>query len=143
MPEGYEKGMVIKMDYEELFTRFDRDGKLLLPDREVSFGEIPWSKHPAFEGVELKHIVTSKQTGGQFSFHLVRIAPDQKIGSHIHKKQLETHEIIAGSGICINGGVAMRYEPGVISILPMDVEHEVTAGSSGLYLFAKFIPALN
>lgn len=135
--------MVIKMDYEELFTRFDRDGKLLLPDREVSFGEIPWSKHPDFEGVELKHIVTSKQTGGQFSFHLVRIAPGQKISSHVHKTQLETHEVIAGSGICSNGGAAMQYEPGVISILPMDVEHEVTAGSSGLYLFAKFIPALN
>lgn len=135
--------MIMKMDYENLFARFDKEGKLLLPGQETLFGEIPWSKHSAFEGVELKHIVTSKQTGGQFSFHLVRIAPDQKIGSHVHKTQLETHEIIAGSGICINGGAAMRYEPGVISILPMDVEHEVTAGSSGLYLFAKFILALN
>jgi hypothetical protein len=26
-------------------------------------------------GIELKHIVTSKETGGIYSFHLVRIAP--------------------------------------------------------------------
>lgn len=135
--------MVRKMDYENLFAKFDKKGRLLLSGKETLFGDIPWSEHPAFEGVELKHIVTSKQTGGQFSFHLVRIAPGQKIGSHVHKTQLETHEVIAGSGICSNGGAAMQYEPGVISILPMDVEHEVTAGSSGLYLFAKFIPALN
>ncbi len=52
------------------------------------------SAHPAFEGVVLKHIVTSEKMDGQFSFHLVRIAPNKKIGSHIHEKQLETHEVI-------------------------------------------------
>lgn len=131
------------MDYQNLFEQFDKAGKLVLPSTEISFADIPWSKHPTFEGVALKHIVTSGQTGGQFSYHLVRIAPNKKIGTHAHKTQLETHEVISGSGICINAGTEITYEPGVISILPMNIPHEVSAGNEGLYLFAKFMPALH
>lgn len=98
------------MDYKNLFEKFNEGGKLLLPDATITFDVIPWSKHPTFEGVELKHIITSERTDGQFSYHLVRIAPNKKIGNHIHEKQLETHEVIAGD--------------------------------DGLYLFAKFMPAL-
>lgn len=131
------------MDYQNLFEQFNNEGKLILPSTEISFADIPWSKHPAFEGVELKHIVTSKQTNGQFSYHLVRIAPNKKIGNHVHNTQLETHEVISGSGVCINAGAEIKYEPGVISILPMNIPHEVRAGNEGLYIFAKFMPALN
>ena len=130
------------MDYKNLFEKFDGEGKLLLPDTEIAFHAIPWSKHPAFEGVELKHIIPSEKTGGQFSYHLVRIAPNNKIGNHIHKKQLETHEVISGVGECVNDGVTLPYEAGVISIFPIGVPHEVIAGEDGLYLFAKFMPAL-
>lgn len=130
------------MEFQDLFEKFNNDGKLLLPDYAVNFANIPWSKHPSFEGVELKHIVTSKQTGGEFSYHLVRIAPNKAIGNHIHEKQLETHEVISGNGICINNDTKFLYEPGVITILPMGMPHEVNAGPQGLYLFAKFIPAL-
>ena len=66
------------MDYN-LFEKFNEGGKLLLPDDTVSFNAIPWSKHPTFEGVELKHIITSEKTDGQFSFHLVRIAPTKRL----------------------------------------------------------------
>lgn len=131
------------MDYQNLFEQFDKAGKLVLPSTEISFADILWSKHPAFEGVELKHIVTSGQTDGQFSYHLVRIAPNKKIGNNVHKTQLETHEVISGNGICICEGTEITYEPGVISILPINIPHEVTAGNEGLYIFAKFMPALN
>ena len=130
------------MDYKNLFEKFNEGGKLLLPDATVAFDAIPWSKHPTFEGVELKHIITSEKTNGQFSFHLVRIAPNKKIGNHIHEKQLETHEVISGTGICVNNGTKLSYEAGVISIFPIRVVHEVIAGEDGLYLFAKFMPAL-
>ena len=127
---------------KNLFDVFDLEGALLLPESRRSFGDIPWSKHPSFPGVELKHIVTSAQTGGQFSYHLVRIAPHRAIGDHTHQEQLETHEVIAGSGRCVSGGAALDYQPGIIAILPKGVPHEVSAGPDGLYLFAKFIPAL-
>ena len=125
----------------EIFEKFN-DGKLSLPGKSVLFSEIAWSKHPTFEGVELKHIITSKDTGGEFSYHLVRIAPNKSIGNHIHEKQLETHEVIAGHGVCINDGAELKYEAGVISIMPAKVPHQVNAGEDGLYLFAKFFPAL-
>ena len=130
------------MDYKNLFEKFNEGGKLLLPDATVTFDVIPWSKHPAFEGVELKHIITSERTDGQFSYHLVRIAPNKKIGNHIHEKQLETHEVISGTGVCVNDGVELPYEAGIISIFPVGVPHEVIAGDDGLCLFAKFMPAL-
>ena len=126
---------------KEVFEKFD-GGSLRLPKGQIDFGKIGWNKHPTFEGVELKHIVTSKDTCGDFSYHLVRIAPNKSIKNHIHETQLETHEVIAGSGTCVNDGKLLDYEPGVISIMPAKVPHEVNAGPEGLYLFAKFFPAL-
>ncbi len=125
----------------DLFEAFN-NGYLKLPTATVEFAAIPWSEHPAFEGVELKHIVTAKDTNGQFSYHLVRIAPNKCIKNHIHEMQLETHEVIAGSGTCMNNGTAISYDTGTVSIMPAGIPHEVNAGENGLYLFAKFIPAL-
>lgn len=126
------------MDTFELFS----NGKLVLPEKEVGFAGLGWSKHPTFEGVELKHLITAKDTDGRFSYHLVRIAPDCSIGNHIHETQLETHEVVKGSGKCVNAGNTIPYEPGTISIMEAGTPHEVTAGPEGLYLFAKFMPAL-
>ncbi len=125
-----------------LFQQYGENGVLRLPKGEVCFAEAPWNKHPAFEGVELKHLVTSAQTGGAFSYHLVRIAPGMRIGLHTHAEQVETHEIIEGEGICVNEGTVLPYRPGVISIFAKDAPHEVQAGEKGLYLFAKFAPSL-
>ena len=72
------------MNCKNLFDRFDTAGKLCLPDGETVFAELPWCEHLTFEGVALKHLVTAGQTEGQFSFHLVRIAPNGKIGNHVH-----------------------------------------------------------
>lgn len=124
-----------------LFESFN-NGSLKLPTATTEFTDIPWSKHPVYDGVELKHIVTAQNTNGQFSYHLVRIAPNKSIENHVHENQLETHEVISGSGICINNGIEIPYKPGTISIMPASIPHEVNAGNDGLYLFAKFIPAL-
>lgn len=124
-----------------VFEAFN-NGSLKLPAKSVEFATIDWAKHPTFEGVELKHIITGKDTNGQFSYHLVRIAPHKSIKNHIHETQLETHEVIAGSGVCINDGADISYEPGTISLMPAGIPHEVNAGGDGLYLFAKFMPAL-
>lgn len=118
------------------------NGTLATPAVTKDFSSIPWAKHPVFAGVELKHILTSEETGGAYSYHLVQIAPNCSIGKHTHETQLETHEVVAGSGACVNEDMTISYEPGVISIFPANVPHEVSAGETGLYLFAKFMPAL-
>lgn len=129
------------MTNDDVFEAFNK-GVLRLPNSGKEFSGILWSRHPVFPGVELKHILTSNETGGAFSYHLVRIAPDKSIFSHIHATQLETHEVISGSGTCVNEGVSLVYEPGTVSILPAGIPHEVHAGQDGLFLFAKFMPAL-
>lgn len=126
---------------KEVFEAFN-NGNLSIPGKVIKFDGIEWCKHPTFEGVELKHIITGKETENQFSYHLVRIAPGKAIKNHIHESQLETHEVIAGSGKCINDGEEIDYEVGVISIISAKIPHEVAAGDNGLYLFAKFMPAL-
>lgn len=75
---------------KDVFEAFNI-GNLSIPGKIIKFDQIEWSKHPTFEGVELKHIITGKQTEGQFSYHLVRIAPGKAIKNHIHETQLETH----------------------------------------------------
>ena len=73
------------------------------------------SKRPTFKGAWLKHIVTAKDTDGKFSYHLVQIAPDYSIGNHTHEPQLETHDVIKGSGKCVNAGNTIPYEPGTFN----------------------------
>lgn len=124
-----------------VFEAFN-NGVLKLPESTTAFSDIPWSKHPTFEGVELKPLITAKDTNGQFSYHLVRIAPRKSIGNHIHETQTETHEVISGDGTCINAETEILYTPGTISLMSAGVAHEVHAGENGLCLFAKFIPAL-
>jgi len=132
------------MEFKNLFEQFNQKGEFVLSYAlpTIRFGELCFNKHPDFEGVWLKHIIISNQTKGQFSYHLVKIEPNKKIGLHIHKNQLETHEVIAGSGVCTNNGSKIIYKPGVISILEKNTPHEVVADNDGLYIFAKFIPAL-
>lgn len=129
------------MNNKKLFEQFD-NGKLSLPQKEINFSDLKWNKHPTFEGVELKHIITSNETNGKFSYHLVKIAPNKAIKLHVHENQLETHEVLAGNGYAINDGSKLNYEQGIISIFPKNIPHEVYANDEGLYIFAKFFPAL-
>jgi quercetin dioxygenase-like cupin family protein len=124
-----------------LFAAFEQ-GELALSGRRVAFMERDWQAHPRFAGVALKHLLTAADTGGAFSYHLVRIESGCAIGEHMHATQQETHEVIAGVGICRNQNEDIAYRPGLISLIAPGARHAVTAGEEGLLLFAKFIPPL-
>ena len=130
------------MTQQDLFASFADNGIVQIDGTEIPIADIPWTAHASFEGVELKHLLVAEQTAGRFSYHLVRVAPQKSIGSHVHASQLETHEVIAGEGECICDEVSIHYRPGVIACLEKAHPHEVQAGDAGLYLFAKFVPAL-
>ena len=124
-----------------LFDKFDK-GCFVSPYAKKEFSALKWNDHPTFEGVALKHLLTSADTDGEFSYHLVRIAPGKSIGEHIHETQTETHEVICGTGSCINEGMNIPYSSGTVTILRKGTPHSVNAGDDGLFLFAKFIPPL-
>ncbi|MBQ8965031.1 cupin domain-containing protein [Ruminococcus sp.] len=90
----------------------------------------------------MKHLLTAEDTEGEFSYHLVRRAAGRSIGRHIHAEQTETHEVIGGSGVCMNEGTEIPYSSGTVTILKKGTPHSVTAGEEGLYIFAKFMPPL-
>lgn len=129
------------MSPNNLFMEFEH-GRLVGSSVEKRFSELAWNSHPSFAGVALKHLVTGKDSGGLFSYHLVRIDPDCAIGDHSHDPQVETHEVIAGAGVCHSGEMAFEYLPGAIAILCPKIRHSVDAGNEGLLLFAKFMPPL-
>ena len=117
------------------------NGKLFILGKEVDFSSIPWVHHAKFEGVALKHIITAKDTNGDYSYHLVKIEPQKAIGLHIHETQIETHEVMEGYGICNTMGQEVVYDVGTVAIMPIGVEHEILAGDEGMFLLAKFFPA--
>lgn len=125
----------------DVFEAFDA-GVCVVPGGETAFAGLAWNAHPVFDGVALKHLLTGRDTDGGFSYHLVRIEPGKAIGDHVHASQVETHEVIAGSGECVNGGIGIVYRPGVVTVFRPGTRHEVRAGDAGLRLFAKFMPPL-
>ena len=125
----------------QLFETFEH-GTLLVDGQSIHLTETSWWNHPKFEGVKLKHLITSAQSQGAFSFHLVSIAPNKAIETHVHENELETHEVVGGSGHCIKEGSTFAYTMGTMSIFPKNTEHSIHADANGLYLFAKFFPAL-
>ena len=123
---------------KDLFQQFE-SGILAESGKQMDIGLCPWNEHKNFAGVSLKNIVTTAQTAGLFTCHLVRIKPNHKIGMHTHPNSIELHEVIKGSGTCQTETGEVHYAPGVMAIIPNNEQHEVRAGEEGLYLFAKFI----
>lgn len=121
--------------------RFE-NGTLFIAGKEIDVAAMPWVAHGKFTGVALKHLITARDTGGAFSYHLVQILPQKKIGLHMHETQLETHEVVGGAGVCRVAGQKLAYGVGHVAVLPAGVEHEVLAGKKGLFLLAKFMPSL-
>ncbi|WP_147819343.1 cupin domain-containing protein [Salidesulfovibrio onnuriiensis] len=105
-------------------------------------GEDGWNRHPAFEGVYLKAVVTGGQSNNMFSAHLVRIEPGCAIGLHDHPGHWELHEVLEGHGSCELEDAHLEYAPGVCEVMPQGRPHTVSAGEKGLKLLAKFVPAL-
>lgn len=104
---------------------------------------IEWVNHPTFAGVIMKHLVAGKECNGVLSAMLVKIDPLHEIGNHFHEGKSELHKVLSGSGTAKVGDTCINYKAGVISLIPGDVYHSVSAGDEGLILLAEFSPPLN
>ena len=129
------------MEHKDLSGSFNAGNLYLLAKHENNEAK-PWNAHPKFRGVYLKNIITGNQTEGVFSAHIVKIEESCSIGEHTHDDNTELHEIINGTGTCMIGNKEVSYTPGDCAIIPKRTLHKVVAGENGLYLLAKFFPAL-
>jgi quercetin dioxygenase-like cupin family protein len=102
-----------------------------------------WVNHPKFSGVMMKHLFTGNECYDALSAMLVKIKPRHEIGNHIHEGKAELHQVISGNGTAKIGNICIDYKPGVISLIPSDIPHGITAGDEGLVLLAEFTPPLN
>ena len=64
----------------EKFTNDTVNG--LIDNKETQL--INWNEHSKFKGVFLKHLITSVETDGNLSCHLVKVNPGCILDSHIH-----------------------------------------------------------
>jgi mannose-6-phosphate isomerase-like protein (cupin superfamily) len=103
---------------------------------------IDFIPHPKFKGVAMKHLVTGSMTENQISCHLVKVDPFCTLDTHTHETNLEIHEIISGDGTCNLADKKIAYAPGTLTVIPPSTFHKVEAGRNGLYILAKFTPAL-
>ena len=109
---------------------------------ESASSDIDYTPHKTFKGVYLKHLVKGEMTEGRISCHLVKVEPFCSLDVHVHHEQLEIHEVILGTGECRIAEKRIQYTPGTVEVIPQNASHKVTAGENGLYILAKFTPAL-
>lgn len=118
------------------------NGKLYINDTCIDVEQLEWNAHPTFKGVSLKHVIKGESTDGMVSYHLVKVEPGCEIKIHNHPGKTEVHEVVDGSGYCMLDDKKLDYHVGTVGFIPADIYHSVRAGSEGLFLFAKFFPAL-
>ena len=118
------------------------NGMVYTQNSSQASAELDYVPHARFKGVYLKHLVTGSMTGNQVSSHLVKVEPHCVLDTHIHENNLEIHEVIAGSAKAMVGDQAVDYLPGTVGVLPAGVPHQIIAGDEGVYILAKFTPAL-
>ena len=116
--------------------------RIYLMDKHIDIDTLKWNPHPAFKGVYLKHLITGTDTDGKLSCHIVKIDPGCILDTHIHDGKIELHEVALGSGLMFLDKQEINYSTGRVCLIPVNTPHKVVAGKDGLYLFAKFTPAL-
>lgn len=122
--------------------KFFETGKIGSISNLTKAETIEFCPHKAFKGVYLKHLVTGDKTGNKISCHLVKVEPYCVLDTHVHNNSLEIHEVIYGGGICYIAGNKIEYKIGTVGVIPEKTEHKVTTGKDGIYILAKFSPAL-
>lgn len=129
------------MEQQHVSDLFEQ-GVVLFPRHEIKAVTRPWYSHPAWNGVYLKDLVTGKETGGKFSYHIVRIEKGCEVADHNHEDLWEWNVILNGKGVFTLDNTENATKPGQTFATPPGTHHTVSAGNEELSLLALFIPAL-
>lgn len=118
------------------------NGKVSTISEIINSESTIFSPHPKFQGVYLKNLVTGDMTDNKVSCHLVKVESFCTLDNHVHENNLEIHEVISGDATCFIGENEVTYTAGTVGIIPENILHKIKAGANGIYILAKFIPAL-
>jgi len=129
------------MESKKISEIFEQ-GVVIFPGAETEANAKPWYPLPGCSGVFLKDLVTGKETGGRFSYHLVRIWKEREVADHDHETQWEWNLVIGGKGTFVIGDKEVATAPGQTFVTPPKNHHTVIAGHEDLSLLALFVPAL-
>jgi len=129
------------MDPADLSSLLE-NGAVIFPGHTTDAADRPWRAPPGSNGVFLKDLATGEETGGKFSYHLVRIAKGCEVANHDHAIPWEWNTILRGNGTIILGDREIPVSAGQSCATPPTVPHAVRAGDEDLLLVALFIPAL-
>ena len=127
---------------ENLFLKKVLSANINYSDKQDKIDALVWNAHPTFKGVYLKHLILGKETENQLSSHIVKVEPNCILDTHQHDRKIEVHEVVGGNGTMFLDKKEISYSVGQICVIPANMPHKVVAGKDGLYLFAKFTPAL-
>lgn len=129
------------MEIKKISEIFEQ-GVVVFPGAETESDAKPWYPLPGCKGVFLKDLVTGKETGGKFSYHLVRVWKDSEVADHDHETQWEWNLVISGKGTFVIGNKEVAIAAGQTFVTPPKNHHTVSAGHEDLSLLALFVPAL-
>ena len=129
------------MDPADLSSLLE-NGAVIFPGHTTDAADRPWRAPPGSNGVFLKDLATGEETGGKFSYHLVRIEKNGEVADHDHETQWEWNMILRGKGTFLLGDKEVTIQPGQSFATPPKNHHTVSAGDEELSLVAVFVPAL-
>jgi len=114
-----------------------------IKDVYIEEKKINWIKHPKFEGVFIKYLLTKKFNDSSITCLLVKTPKGVSIPQHIHEGKQDIIYPLQGNGkIYIEGKGEFPYIPGVCIVVPKDTPHYVYDVKETLLAFDIFNPAL-
>lgn len=100
-------------------------------------------KHPAFEGVFMKHFFSKDETGGQLNNLEVNIVSGFEIKPHTHENAGEFFYVVDGSGEFLDETEWVSIKKGDAFQAPMGMTHAIkNTGRETLVLFSTFSPPI-
>lgn len=114
-------------------------GDIIMPDLKNEAVDIPWYSHPEWKGIFLKNLISSEETSGKFSYHIVKILDNCKVMDHTHEDQWELNFVLMGKGTFILDNVEYPIKQGQVFATPPGYHHDVSARDGDLSLVAVFI----
>jgi quercetin dioxygenase-like cupin family protein len=104
---------------------------------------VPWLPHPTAKGVEIKPLVSRKDTGLNVTCMLVRVPAGVDVPEHVHPDQSDILYPLEGKArMWVAGGESFILQPGTIVRVPQNTPHKIYEVTEPLLIYDVFQPAL-